>query len=87
MAVYKLKNGFKVHEFLQKINVDYLFAKNNDEDFYRLLNIAEFGEVSEDSFDKLKKDNKVVVINNDTLNMETFNIDEGKIVQVFMEMS
>lgn len=87
MSVYKLKSGFKVHELLLKINVDYLFSKNDSEDFYRLLNIEEFGHLSEDNVNKLKRSKSVVIINNDTLQMEVFNIDEDELLQALMEMS
>lgn len=87
MAVYKLKNGFKVHELLQKINVDYLFSKSNDENFYRLLNIDEFGHTDEESLNMLKKNKSIIIINNDTLDMEAFNVDESELLQALMEMS
>lgn len=87
MSVYKLKNDFKVHELLLKIEVDYLFSKSLNEDFYRLLNIDELGHINEASFKALTRAKKVILINNDTLEMEVFNIDENKLVQAFMEMS
>lgn len=87
MANFQLKDGFKVHEFLQGVHVDYLFSKKDDEDFYRLLNIDEFGHITEDNVNKLKEGNRVAIINDDTLKMETFNIDEGELYQAIMEMS
>lgn len=85
--VWKLKNGFKVHEFLLLVDADYLFSKNADEDFYRLLNIAEFGKITEGNVEELIKTQKVLIINNDTLEMESHNIEESVMLSAFMEMS
>lgn len=87
MSKYKLKNGFKVHELLQKIDIDYLFSKSESEDIYRLLNIEEFGTFNKSNVDKLKENGKsVIIINNDTLEMEVYNVDENELVYALMEM-
>ena len=74
---FKVKNGFKVHEFVQLAEVNYVFSKKRDDDFYLLLNIEEFGQLSEDDVQKMiDTDSRVILINNDTLDMYTYNISE-----------
>lgn len=87
MTVYKLKNGFKVHEFLLKVDADYLFSKSKDEDFYRLLNIDELGHIEESQVEKLMKMKRVIVINNDTMEMTAYNIEDSVLVSAMMELS
>ena len=84
---FKLKNGFKVHIFLQILEADYLFSSTNREDFYRLLNVDELGHLSEDDVENLIDSGKrVLVINNDTLGMTVHNIPEEEVTTALMEM-
>lgn len=87
MTKYKLKNGFKVHELLLKVDADYLFSKSEDDDFYRLLNIDVLGHIESEHVDKLMETEKVIVINNDTMEMTAHNIDDTVMMSALMEMS
>lgn len=86
MNKFKLKNGFKVHKFLNIIDVDYLFAKSNSEEYYTLLNLEMIGKFSQGTVDGFKEESRVVVINTDSMEMTTYNIEEEELLKALIEM-
>lgn len=85
---FQVQDGFKIHEFLLKVEADYLFSKNKEDSFYKLLNTAEFGKINKADIDKLiETGSKVIVINNDTLTMQAYNIDEDVLMTSLLGMS
>lgn len=86
MNTFKLKDGFRVHRFLNICDVDYLFAKSNSEEFYTLLNLEMIGKFSQGTVDGFKEESKVVIINTDSMEMTAYNISEEEILKALMEM-
>lgn len=85
---YKLKNNFLIHDFILKCGAGYLFSTQNNENFYRLLNVDTFGHINEEGVMSLAENgNKVVVVNNDTLWMDVYNIEEDVLLPIFLELS
>lgn len=84
MTKYKVKNGFKVHEFIQKVEVNYVFSKAKDEEFYRLLNIDEFGHLDEETVQGLTKKQRAIILHNDTLEMEVYNIPDEEVASALL---
>lgn len=83
---FKLKNEFKVHDFLLLVNTDYLFAKKNTNEFY-LLNVQEFGKLSEEDVEKLiNAGKKVLVIDTETNEMSVYNIEEQSVATAMLSM-
>lgn len=85
----KLKTPFKVHEFIKLMgnDLDYCFSTSNETEGFLLLNLSELGELDAEGINKLKAGSALVIINNDTMEMETFNIDEDVLMTALMTMS
>lgn len=85
---YKLKNGFKVHEMMSLLGdkLDYVFSKSSNEDYYLLLDVKSIGKFNEETVKTLKETMGVIIINNDTLDMEAFNIEEEDMINALMNM-
>ena len=84
---FKLKNNFKVHEFVQLAEVDYVFSTSGEDGVYLLLNVEEFGKLSDKDVQKLiDTESRVAIIHNSTLEMFTYNISEEEVTKALMEM-
>lgn len=85
---FQLKDGFLVHKFLLNMNgaVDLVFSTDKNEETYLLLNTQEFGTITKSEIEKLKANQKIAIINNDTLKMNTFNIKEEDILTALLGM-
>ena len=83
---YKLKDGFQVHKFLQLVNVSFVFSITDNSDEFLLLNLNEFGTFNKAKVDKLTEKNRVLIINNDTLEMTAYNIPEADMIPALMSM-
>lgn len=83
----KVNDGFKVSEFATQVDCDFIYSKKVGEDFCLLLNNEIFGKVTDDNIEKQKEANmRIVIINNDTLMAEAFNISEEEIITGIMNM-
>lgn len=83
-----LKNKFAVHNFIKLMgnDLDYCFSTNREQDGYLLLNMSELGQLDDVAINKLKEGSAMVIINNDTMEMETFNIEEDVLIGALMQM-
>lgn len=86
METYKLNDGFNVTKFISLIDVDFIYSTEAGKDTYLLLNQNMFGEFSKLDINIQKKDKKVIIIHNDTLKMEAYNVPEEDLINAFMNM-
>lgn len=82
----KLKNNFPVTELMMKIEIDFIFATVKGMTDYRLLNVAEFGVTSQTDVEVFIQSRRVVIIDNDTMQLKSFNINEDELLQAMLEI-
>lgn len=83
---YRVNDGFVVSKLLQGVSMDFLYSTNAKGEFL-LLNQHAFGNFTWTSINKqIQSGKKVVVINNDTLMLDAYNIDEDTLVNFFLTM-
>lgn len=85
MLKYKVQNGFSVSKLISLVDVDFIYSTNR-EGKYLLLNEPSFGDFKVSDIEVQKKNMKLIVINNDTLEMEVYNIPEEKMIDAFMNI-
>lgn len=83
---YKVKNGFNVSEFLKLVNIDFVYSTNRTEDEYLLLNESAFGKFKKSDIEKQKDKMRIIILNNDTLQMDSYNIPEEELINGLMNM-
>ena len=83
---YKVNNGFNVSKFMTLINVDFIYSTNREENKYLLLNQQAFGEFDYVQIEKQKKTMRIIILNNDTLRMDSYNIPEEELIEALMYM-
>lgn len=84
--LFKVNHGFEVKKFMLQVNVDFVYATNLQEDKFLLLNLETFGEFTKEDIEKQSKTMKLVTLNNDTLEMKAYNLEEQEIIDAFMKM-
>jgi len=86
---FKLKNGFLVHDFLNKLKgeCDFLFSKSDGDEKYVLLNITEFGVIDEEEVKAfIANGKKILIINTTHKRMDVYNINEEMVNTALLEM-
>lgn len=83
---FKLNDGFEVSKFMMMIDVDFIYSTEAKKNTYLILNQEIFGEFPKAQIDNQKRSKKVIIIHNDTLRMETYNIPEEELINAFMNM-
>ena len=83
---YKVNNVFNVSKFMTLINVDFIYSTNREENKYLLLNQQAFGEFDYVQIEKQKKTMRIIILNNDTLRMDSYNIPEEELIEALMNM-
>ncbi|WP_461199424.1 hypothetical protein [Enterococcus sp. N249-2] len=83
---YKLNDGFEVSKFMMLIDVDFIYSTKFGSSDYLLLNQQMFGTFEKSQIDNQKLTKKVIIIYNDTLRMESFNVPEEDLINAFMSM-
>lgn len=83
---YKVKNGFNVSEFLKLVKIDFVYSTNRTEDEYLLLNESAFGKFKKSDIEKQKDKMRIIILNNDTLQMDSYNIPEEELINGLMNM-
>ena len=83
---YKLNDGFNVIKFMELVDVDFIYSTESGEDTYLLLHQDMLGVFTKATVDNQKQTKKVIIIHNDTLKMESYNIPEDELIYAFMNM-
>lgn len=83
---YKVKNGFNVSEFLKLVKIDFVYSTNRTEDEYLLLNESAFGKFRKSDIENQKDKMRIIILNNDTLQMDSYNIPEEELINGLMNM-
>lgn len=82
----KLKNNFPVSDLISKVDIDFIFATVKGMTDYRLLNVSEFGITSQTDVEAFIQTRKVVIIDNETMQLKSFNINEDELLQAMLEI-
>lgn len=85
-VLIRLNNKFKVSEFMENIELDYLYSYNLTDKSYYLLNNETFGEISSDLIERQKKTKRIVVIEVPINVLKAYNIPEDELTQAFIDM-
>lgn len=83
---YKVKNGFNVSEFLKLVKIDFVYSTNRTEQEYLLLNESAFGKFKKSDIENQKDKMRIIILNNDTLQMDSYNIPEEELINGLMNM-
>lgn len=83
---YKLNDGFNVTKFMMLVDVDFIYSAEMSRNTYLLLNQDMLGEFTKADVDNQKRSKKVIIIYNDTLKMEAYNVPEEELINAFMNM-
>lgn len=86
MLQYKVKNKFNVSKFITLVDIDFIYSKIESDQTYLLLNQAAFGSFSVSTVEEQKKTMRIVIIHNDTMMMESYNIPEEEMINALMNM-
>lgn len=85
--LFKVKDGFKVHQLMVLVDINFIYSTTKGSNEFTLLNAAEFGVTSKEQIDKLIVNNRVAILTNDTLEMTTYNIPESEILAALLQMN
>lgn len=80
----KLKDKFEVSKFMTLLPIDFLYSEVNDR--FLLLNQDMFGNIDRSIIDKQKEKSRIVVIDNERMVMEVYNIPEEEVSNAMMHM-
>ena len=83
---YKLNDGFNVTKFMMLVDVDFIYSAEMSRNTYLLLNQDMLGEFTKADVYNQKRSKKVIIIYNDTLKMEAYNVPEEELINAFMNM-
>lgn len=84
---YKVNDKFLVSKFLTLLPIDFIYSTDINEDKYLLLNQQMLGEFTNLDIDQQqRKGRRVVTLNNDTLEMISYNIPEDEMIDALMKM-
>ena len=85
MLQYKVKNKFNVSKFITLVDIDFIYSKTKSNPEYLLLNQAAFGSFAVSTVEE-QKTMRIVIIHNDTMMMESYNIPEEEMINALMNM-
>lgn len=80
----KLKDKFEVSKFMTLIDLDFIYSEQSNQ--FLLLNQDMWGKIDPAIINKQKGKNRIIVINNDTMILEYFNIPEEEINNALIQM-
>lgn len=86
MLQYKVKNKFNVSKFITLVDIDFIYSKTKSNPEYLLLNQVAFGSFAVSTVEDQKKTMRIVIIHNDTMMMESYNIPEEEMINALMNM-
>ena len=86
MLQYKVKNKFNVSKFITLVDIDFIYSKTKSNPEYLLLNQSAFGSFAVSTIEEQKKTMRIVIIHNDTMMMESYNIPEEEMINALMNM-
>lgn len=86
MLQYKVQNKFNVSKFITLLDIDFIYSKTKSNPKYLLLNQAAFGSFAVSTVEEQKKTMRIVIIHNDTMMMESYNIPEEEMINALMNM-
>ena len=86
MLQYKVQNKFNVSKFITLLDIDFIYSKTKSNQKYLLLNQAAFGSFAVSTVEEQKKTMRIVIIHNDTMMMESYNIPEEEMINALMNM-
>ena len=86
MLQYKVKNKFNVSKFITLVDIDFIYSKTKSNPEYLLQNQAAFGSFAVSTVEEQKKTMRIVIIHNDTMMMESYNIPEEEMINALMNM-
>lgn len=82
----KLKNNFKIADFITYTETDFCFSKKSDDEYW-LLNEPTYGIVTREHIDSLINDGlKVLVVDEKTMKMEVENIKSNNVYDALIKM-
>lgn len=81
-----IKNNFVVSDFMEKLDIDYIFSYNQEENVYKLLNNDMYGTFHEEDIQGFLKSNKTVIIHDKLLKLYAYNIEELDLLEALMNM-
>lgn len=87
VVTYTLTHDFHVSELMKVLDVDFIYAYRPETKEYLILNNEMYGTFAKSLVDAQKNHNRILIINNSTLKMEAYNIEEAEINEAFANMA
>lgn len=87
MKTYKarLRDGFRVSQLLKELGYELDFIYSYEDGVYRLLNDDLSGVTDAETVNKQKQLNKIIIIDNRTLELVAYNFDDDVIEQAIIK--